>query len=316
MAVIYTVTLNPTLDRSMRFRGLAVGELNRAISSRTDLGGKGVNVSVALRQLGLETVVMGFSAGVFGRIFVEGLRERGYTCDFCEVEGETRSNVTVIDEARGVTTKLNEPGPRVTEDDLRAFEGRLLEHVGEGDLCVFSGSLPPGAPPGTYARLIDGVQSCGAMSVLDTSGPALELGCAARPDLVKPNASEAAALVSKPFHSHQELVEGLDAIRALGPRRVLVSLGSRGAAFADAGFTWLGEPPCIAEVNAVGAGDAGLAAALWAWLQRMPAQEIVRWAVASGTAAARLEGSAMPARADVESVYAQVSVACLRESKL
>lgn len=316
--MIYTVTLNPTLDRTMRFSKVVVGELNRAISSRTDLSGKGVNVSVALRQFGVETVMMGFAAGVFGRILVEGLRAQGYTCDFVEVEGETRSNYTVIDEAGGVTTKLNEPGPRVTEGDLAAFESHLQERVGEGDICVFSGSLPPGAPPNTCARLITAVQSRGAMTVLDTSGPALKAGCAACPELLKPNEVEATELVGMSAAGDEEvedpceMVRVVEAIRALGPRRVLLSLGSRGAVFADGDSIWWAEPPQITEVNAVGAGDASLAGALWAWKQGMLPGKVVRWAVASGTAAALENGSVAPAKSRIERVYAKVSTMCLR----
>ena len=117
-----------------------------------------------------------------------GCALQGYACDFVEVAGETRSNITVIDEATGITTKLNEPGPTVTERDLCAMEQLLLKHIVMGDICVFSGSLPPGAPAQAYARLITTVHCRGARAILDTSGPALALGCATRPAFIKPNA--------------------------------------------------------------------------------------------------------------------------------
>jgi len=311
LATIYTVTLNPSLDHTMHFSRLALGGLNRATGSRIDLGGKGVNVSRALRQFGVETVVLGFGAGMFGRSLLEGLQQSGYQCDFVEVAGETRANVTVIDEATGATTKLNEPGPTLSQDDLQAFEKRLLARLSEGDICVFSGSLPPGAPPDAYAQLITGVHGRGAMAVLDTSGVALAEGCAAAPDWVKPNAVEAAELVDMPFDTPGELVSGSKAILALGPSRALVSLGRRGAALADGAGLWLAEPPAIVEVSAVGAGDALLAGALWAWCEGMPPGEVVRWAVATGTAAAMEEGTAMPTLTRIKEVYEKVGVISL-----
>jgi len=311
--VIYTVTLNPSIDHTMRFSRLVAGRLNRAIASRADLGGKGVNVSRALRQLGVATVAMGFAAGMFGRALAEGLRRAGYVCDFVEVEGETRANVTVIDEATGATTKLNEPGPVVTGDDLRAFEERLLGRLSEGDTCIFSGSLPPGAPATTYARLIGAMRAKGVVAVLDTSGDALASGCEACPDWVKPNAVEAAQLVGMPFETPAEVFKGCRAILGLGPRKVLVSLGRRGAALADGQEAWLARAPAIVEASAVGAGDALLAGALWAWGEAMPPQEIVRWAVASGTAAAMERGTAMPAMRSIRQVYERVEVIRLRD---
>ena len=329
--MFYTVTLNPTLDRTMGFPGLRVGMLNRATSSRTDLSGKGVNVSRALHVFGIDSVVMGFQAGVYGRILAEGLCGEGFVCDLVQVEGETRSNVTVIDEARGVTTKLNEPGPTVSEADIAAFGDRLLSRLNEGDVCIFSGSLPAGAPDDTYARLIAGAGANGARTVLDTSGSALAAGCEAGPWLVKPNDIEAVELLSGsraaagssftaiespesgPF-GDAALLEAMGAILALGPRICLLTLGSEGAAYAAASGSesepgvWWGRPPRVREVSAVGAGDAALAGMLWAWREGLANDKIVRWAVASGTAAAMEDGSGMPSLPRIREAYAQVEV--------
>jgi 1-phosphofructokinase family hexose kinase len=306
--MIYTVTLNPTIDRTMVFPRLDVGELNRATQSRTDLSGKGVNVSVALRQLGLESTMIGIAAGVYGRLLLNGLRDMGYDCDFIEVAGETRSNVTVIDEARNETTKLNEPGPTVSAADLAALAERLAARIAPGDLCVFSGSLPPGAPADIYARLVAIVQGAGGRAVLDTSGPALKAGCPARPDLLKPNEVEAVELVAHSLEGDAALLAALREIAAMGPPRVLMSLGPRGAAYLDAAGAWLATPPPIVEVNAVGAGDALTAAGLWAWQRTVPPDEMVRWAVAGGTAAASQEGTTAPSLERVAQVYEQVQV--------
>jgi 1-phosphofructokinase len=315
--MIYTVTLNPTIDRTLHYPKLVLGELNRASAARTDLSGKGVNVSVALRQLGVESTMIGLAAGVTGQVLVEQLRAQGYACDFVAMpHGEVRSNITVIDDATGVTTKLNEPGPTVAEADLLAFEQRLRQCLAQGDVCIFSGSLPPGAPADTYARLIRVTHAQGALAVLDSSGPAMRAGCAAAPDWIKPNDVEAAEIIGEPPEALREprhVVQALKAMLALGPRRILLTLGARGAVYAetqanDHAEIWWGQPPQITEVSAVGAGDASLAGGVYAWQQSHPAEEIVRWAVAAGTATAGEDGTSIPPMARIRQVYEQVSV--------
>jgi 1-phosphofructokinase family hexose kinase len=306
--MIYTLTLNPTIDRTMVFPSLQVGQLNRASHSHTDLSGKGVNVSVALRRLGLDSVIMGFVAGIYGQLLLNGLERQGFVCDMLSVAGETRSNITVIDAAAGVTTKLNEPGPTVTEHDLAALEARLLARLQPADLLIMSGSLPPGAPDDTYARLMRAAHQVGTVVALDTSGAALEPGCRAGPDFCKPNDVEAQQLTGLALDDEVQLPAVLAAMLALGPKRILLSLGSRGAVYCDGQSAWRAVPPPIAEASAVGAGDASFTGCLWAWRQGLPGDQIARWAVATGTAAAQVAGSAMPTRAAIAETYGKVRV--------
>lgn len=304
--MIYTVTLNPSLDRTLHYAQVQWGAVNRAVSSRLDLSGKGVNISIALRQLGVESVMLGFAAGTFGRALVEGLEAQGYHCAFVEIAGETRSNITLIEDETGRSTKLNEPGPPVTEGDLAALEERLCALLAPGDLVALAGSLPPGAPEDTYARLIAAAHAQGAHVALDTSEAALRAGCRAAPELIKPNEVEAQALLGRPVG--RDLVGALRALRALGPQRVLLSRGAAGAAYCDGEDCWQATPPTITEVNNVGAGDAALAGALYAWAAALAPQEIARWAVAVGTATAQTDGTTFPARAAVQEVYSRVLV--------
>lgn len=306
--MIYTVTLNPTIDRTMLFPRVEVGALNRAERSHTDLSGKGVNVSIALRRLGLESTLWGFAAGTYGRLLISGLEAQAYRCAFDTVEGETRSNVTVIDQATGVTTKLNEPGPTVGEADLVALEERMAAALEAGDLVVMSGSLPPGAPNDTYARLVGVIQAHDAIAALDTSGPALEAGCRAQPDWIKPNDVEAESLTGSSLSSDRAIQQALEAMHQLGPKRILLSLGARGAVLSMDGHNWWATPPAIQEVSAIAAGDASFTGCLWASLHGLPGDQIARWAVAAGTATAMVDGSAVAAREQMEQVYGQVTV--------
>ena len=139
----------------------------------------------------------------------------------------------------------------------------------------------------------------------------MAIGSQASPDLVKPNDIEAAEMASQPFETPEQWLRGVRAIRDLGPGRVLLSLGSRGAVYADESAVYWCKPPRIQEVSAIGAGDSAMAGTLWAWLGGKPAEEIVRWGVAFGTAAAMQDGTSIPLKDAVCAVYDQTSVTAL-----
>jgi 1-phosphofructokinase len=309
--MIYTVTLNPSIDRTLYVEKLNIGEVNRAEASRIDLAGKGVNVSRALQVLGLPSVVMGLTGGVTGQILVQGLTESGMTCDFIPIGGETRSNVALIDNESHVTTKLNEPGPVVSQSEIDQLLERLESRLLTGDICAFCGSLPPGAPVETYARFIKVVKDQKAKTVLDTSGAALAAGCAARPDWIKPNLQEAESLSKSSFTGKVDWTIGLKDIIARGPEHVLLSVGVEGAVFASREEAWLAVPPPVVASSTVGAGDAALAGAIYAWQYGLAAEDIVHWAVATGTAAVMQEGTAMPTMNQVRSIFSNVTTRLL-----
>ncbi len=306
--MIHTVTLNPAVDRELRVPAIAFGEVLRATESRVDLGGKGFNVSRALRALGEESVALGFVGGQAGRMIAAGLSALGIAVDFVEVAGgETRTNVTLVAPDRHV--KVNEAGPAVTAEEAR----RLLEKVRglarPGDLWVLSGSLPPGASPGIYAELTRLLQASGARVLLDASGRALAEGCASAPFLAKPNGAEAAELTGLPVESEAEARAAAAAIQRLGPALVLLSLGRRGALLAGEGRTWLARPPAVVEQNPIGAGDAMLAGFAFGLARALPLPEALRWATAAGAAAASLPGTGVGDLALVERLAAEVALA-------
>jgi len=310
--MIYTVTLNPSIDRTLHLQGLSVGGLNRASSVRIHLAGKGVNVSVALRQLGMRSVILGFVGGATGRYLADGLRAQGYQCAFQEVAGETRSNLTLVDDETGQVTKLNEPGPTVSIDDIDAFL-RSMDRIVNGDMCVLSGSLPSGAPSDTYARMVQALRRQGAFVAVDASGEALQEALPAQPDLIKPNLIEASEVLGQRLEGSAVGLDSLRALRERGAGHVLLSLGARGAMSYGASDALRARPPTITEASAVGAGDALLAG--WLYAKERGADEggCLSWAVACGTAAAMLDGSAMPTREAVEAVRSQVKVGFLAD---
>lgn len=315
--MIVTVTLNPTLDKTLSVPALRPGEVHRARFLRQDIGGKGINVSRALRALGVESVLIGFLGGAIGRAMRDGLAAQGYAQRFIEVPGETRQNLTLLDEETGVYTKINEPGPTVGPEHLAALYALVDELAAAGDLWALCGSLPPGAPAGLYADLVTAIQARGAAAILDTSEAALRLGLAARPAGIKPNSEEAAQALGQPVVSDAEHVDAtlrLGALLAPGPAPapiVCLTRGAAGLVLAAAGAVVRAEPPPVLARSPVGAGDATLAGLLWALSDGCDASEMARRAVACGTAAAMQEGTGVGTRGLVDELRLQVKLASM-----
>ena len=157
--MIYTVTLNPSLDRTLSVPELNPGAIHRARLLREDLGGKGVNVSRSLWALGIPSRILGFAGGWSGAALRAGLLAEGFDASFVEVGAEIRQNITLLDEGSGQYTKINELGPEIQAQHISALEEQIDRIAQPGDLWAFSGSLPPGAPPDLYAGLIRQVQN-------------------------------------------------------------------------------------------------------------------------------------------------------------
>lgn len=306
--MIVTVTPNPVLDRTLTVPHIVVNEMVRATASRLDWGGKGFNVSRALQSLDAESVAMGFVGGAAGGLLERGLSDMGVRTDFVHIAGETRTNIVIAESDATRYVKVNEAGPAVQEEELATFLGRARERVRPGDIWVLCGSLPPGIPAGFYAELIDLVQARGAKGLLDSSGEPMQVGCAARPYLVKPNAVEAGELIGHEIESDADALNAAEFLLCLGVELVALSLGSDGLLLASERQAVWARPPRVRARNPVGAGDALLAGVAWALEQGLSLGEIARWGVATGTAAAVREGVSVGTRAEVEALYGQVQI--------
>ncbi len=304
--MIYTVTLNPSLDRTLSVPRLQAGALHRARAIGRDLGGKGINVSRALRALGIASTIIGFVGGPTGEALRSGLTAAGFQCAFIAVDGETRQNITLLEEETGACTKINEPGPQVGPQDVSALEALIAAEAKPGDLWAFCGSLPPGAPPDLYARLIARVQAQGGLAFLDTSGAPLRAGVAARPFALKPNTDEAAELLGRPVETDAECADAAAALADMGIRLVCLTRGARGLLLAYAGQLVAAVPPPIVLRSPIGAGDATLAGLLWGVVDGCGPVELARRAAACGAAAAAQEGTGVGSRELVEDLLGQV----------
>lgn len=310
--MIVTVTPNPVLDRTLTVPRIVLNEVVRATASRLDWGGKGFNVSRALQALGVESVAMGFVGGATGQMLERGLRDLGIATDFVHIAGETRTNIVVTDVGAEQYVKVNEAGPTVQAQELAAFFDQTRKRVRPGDIWVLSGSLPPGVPLDFYVQLIALVQARGAKALLDSSGEPLRLGCTAGPYLVKPNAVEAEEVTGREIGSKADALGAAEFFLCQGIELVALSLGADGLLLASKQQTVWARPPRMRARNPVGAGDALLAGIAWAMERGLPLEEMARWAVATGTAAAVREGVSVGTRAEVETLCEQIQIEIVR----
>ncbi|MFG1705684.1 1-phosphofructokinase [Nonomuraea sp. M3C6] len=297
--MILTLTLNPSLDRTIEIAALDRGAVIRAAVAHLDPGGKGVNVSRALLANAVASRAVVPFGGNEGRQLVRLLAAEGLDMITVPVAGTTRSNVTLA-EPDGTVTKINEPGTALSAAELDTIADAVLAaaHSDDkgADWVVASGSLPPEVPADVYARLCRRFAGAGIHVAVDTSGPALACALGAAPALVKPNLEELSAATGMPIRRLGDVVEAAGKLRAAGARTVLASLGADGAVLVEEHGIWYGEATVTEPRSSVGAGDAMLAGFLAAGGH---GPEALKRALAWGAAAVRLPGSRMPGPGDI-----------------
>jgi 1-phosphofructokinase len=300
--VIVTLTLNPSVDRTVEVETLARGEVMRAQGVRVDPGGKGINVSRALATHGRPTRAVVTVGGAEGEHLVALLRDTGIEIVPVRIHGAIRSNITVV-EPDGTTTKFNEPGAELSEDELNAVFAAVKDAVQSAEWLVASGSLPPGTPAGVYADLVRSLAESGTCVAVDTSGPALEAVLAAGPTLVKPNRDELAAATRRAMVTIADVVDGASRLRDRGAGAVLASLGADGAVLVDDNGAIHGRTPAVPPLSSVGAGDAMLAGFLAGGGK---GAEALIEGLAWGAAAVLQPGSGMPSPDDIDRTAVRV----------
>jgi len=294
--VIVTLTLNPSVDRTVEVDTLARGQVTRAMGGRVDPGGKGINVSRALATHGLPTRAVVTVGGAEGEHLVNLLRNTGIEIVPVRIRGAIRSNITIV-EPDGTTTKINEPGAELSTEELNSVFDAVLRAVEAADWLVASGSLPPGTPAGLYADLVRSLIESGTRVAIDTSGPALKACLAAGPALVKPNRDELAEATGVRLASIADVVEAASRLRDLGAGAVLASLGADGAVLVDDDGAVHGQTPVVSPLSSVGAGDAMLAGFLAGG--GAGARALIQ-SLAWGAAAVLQPGSGMPSPEDID----------------
>ena len=304
--MIVTLTPNPSIDRAVLIDALRRGEVHRATSSRIDPGGKGVNVSRALAAQGTDTVAVLPSGGPEGHLLDELLDSAGVAHASVPVAGTVRMNISVL-EPDGTTTKLNEPGPTLSEAEVTALLDTTLERSTSAGWVVGCGSLPPGAPTELYAVLVRRVRERGGRVAIDSSGASFAAAVAATPHLIKPNHEELAELVGHDLPTLRDVRDAARELVSAGIEVVAGSLGGDGALVITADECAHAIAPISAPLSTVGAGDCMLAGLLHGLSTGLTAADALAGAVAWGAAAVTLPGSRVPAPHDLDGIPVEVT---------
>lgn len=304
--MIVTLTPNPSLDRAITIPELRRGEVIRATSSRVDPGGKGVNVARALAAQGAETVAVLPSGGAEGHMMQDLLAAAGVRSAPIAVEGSLRMNISVL-EPDGTTTKLNEPGPTLTEQAVAELLAATMASASPGGWVVGCGSLPPGAPVDLYATLVSSAHAAGLLVAIDSSGEPMTHAAAARPDLIKPNHEELEELVGSRLDTLGDVRDAATTLVAGGIATVAVSLGGDGALLVTRDAFVHANATITTPLSTVGAGDCMLAGLLHGLSRGASAADALSAAVTWGAAAVTLPGSRVPGPADLEGIPVHVN---------
>lgn len=288
--MIYTVTFNPALDYVVWLDSLLPGRINRARREAVQYGGKGINVSTVLHNLGVDNVALGFLAGFTGRALEEGLREAGLRTDFIWLpQGLTRINVKVKGRDE---TEINGQGPAIGRRELLALQDKL-DRLASGDFLILSGSVPDALSQDAYEQILARLEDRGIQFVVDAAGPLLRSTLPYHPFLIKPNRLELEELLGERLEDGDALHRGAARLRELGARNVLVSLAEKGSLLLDEAGGCRQLPALRGTVrNSVGAGDAMVAGFLAGWLESGDYGYAQRLGTAAGSATAFTDGLA------------------------
>ena len=310
--MIYTITLNPALDRTMWINEIKEDVSNRIIREESYAGGKGIVVSRVLTALGVENRALGFIAGFAGRQLEAQLVRDGTGCSFIPVSGETRTNIVIVEMTTGRQIIFNSLGPKVKPFELIEIVD-VVKRVAEPKFVSIGGSLPPGAHPEIYRKIIEIARLRGAKVVLDVDREALSVGIRGKPDVIKPNIHELSHLAGKKLEKREEILQAARKIYRMGVATVLVSMGPKGILLVSDGKAYQAVPPKVEVVNTIGAGDSSVAGFIYGISKGFDLKESLIWATAAGTATTLRRGTALATREDVEKIVPQVEVETVSE---
>lgn len=295
--MIYTVTFNPALDYVLHLDNLVVGAINRTKTEQIVNGGKGINVSTVLKNLGVDNTALGFCAGFTGEALEKGINSDGVKTDFVHLKnGFSRINVKIRAQE---DTDINGQGPEIKDEDIEKLFLKL-DSLTQGDILVLAGSIPSTLPKDIYERILKRLDGKGVKAVVDATGELLVNVLKYHPFLIKPNNDELGEIFGRTLETDEEIIEYAQRLREMGAENVLVSMGGAGAILVTAdGFFKRG----VAKgrvVNTVGAGDSMVAGFLYGYLKSGDYEYALKTGTAAGGATAFTVGIAT--KAEIEAV--------------
>jgi 6-phosphofructokinase 2 len=304
--MIYTVTLNPALDRVIDIDELIYDDVNQILEEKRFVSGKAIDVARVIRELGGHSCLLGLVGGYNG-LEIEGrLISEGIVCDFGRLSGETRTNIIIHQRKKKLQTLFSASEPQVTPVELSAFYNKLCD-VPRDSYVVISGSVPSGISDNFYAQVITTLVRKNVRIILDADGEALRRGVEARPFLIKPNIHEFGRLVEKNVRDADEIIENVDPCLAFVPC-IVVSMGARGAVAVSRDERYHVVPPKVNVKSSIGAGDALVGGLVYGLSEGLSLREALTLGVACGTASALNAVGVYCSKEDVENIRKEVLV--------
>ena len=309
--MVYTVTFNPAIDYLVQTEGYPEqGKTNRSIGENMFYGGKGINVSMVLNELGINSTALGFIAGFTGKAIKEGLTSMGITTDFIELgSGNSRINVklkSMNSDSTFSETEINGQGPAIDEASIELLMDKLCK-LKKDDILVISGSVPNSLPDDIYEVIMAKLSEKEIKFIVDASGRLLLNALAYAPFLIKPNMDELNDIVGRELKTEEEIIDAMKELQLKGAENVLVSMGAKGALLLCDDGTVIEAKGCDGTVvNSVGAGDSMIAGFIGGYIQYMDFRKAMEIGGAAGSATAFKEGLAT--RADIQKYRKTVEI--------
>ncbi|MBE6047458.1 MAG: 1-phosphofructokinase [Clostridium sp.] len=288
--MIYTITFNPALDYIVKMQDLNVGHVNRTESEEIYAGGKGINVSIVLKNLGIENTALGYIAGFTGKEIERRVKEFGCSTDFIELKnGMSRINVKIKSSEE---SEINGSGPDIDDEALNELY-KKLDNLKQDDILVLAGSIPKTLPKNIYENIMKRLDGRGIKFVVDTTGELLMNVLKYKPFLIKPNHHELAELFNVKLESKDDIVKYAKELVNLGAQNVVISMAGDGAILVDSNLNvTMSDVPKGVLKNSVGAGDSMVAGFITGYLKSGNVVNAFKMGVATGSASAFSEGLA------------------------
>ncbi len=311
--MIGTITLNPSIDQNIIVPDFVKDDINRASKIIETPGGKGINVSKVIRELGGRTHAFALLGGSTGLRLAELVKKLDFPLTAIPVEGQTRVNLVISDIKDHTQSRINAPGPRLHSGDVLRLERILYRFSPRPSYWVFGGSLAHGIPPSTYGSLIRCLQKRGVPCVLDTDNEGLKIGVKAGPFMIKPNEHELERLMGRRTRSSKERLKAARYLLAAhGIHIVIVSLGADGALFVTRDEAFHASAPVVRVRSKVGAGDSLIGGVLSSLIKRMTLREAARVGIAASTSAVMREAPRLCHKADIARLTRKVVISDLK----
>lgn len=299
--------MNPAIDKTIFLDSLKKGEVNRIKKSIKDVGGKGINVSKVLKVLGKESIVLGFLGRDNKKCFIDFLEDVKIEHDFIIVDGESRTNLKIIELDCDIHTDINDIGFSVGEESVNLLLNRISS-LNEDDVVVLSGSIPSGVSNDIYKNIIEILNNKNVKVILDADGKALIEGIKAKPYMIKPNIYELKNIINFDENNMDSIIEVGKKLVNQGIEKVLVSMGEKGSLYITKNDVFYSNPLKLEVKSTVGAGDAMVAALAYGIKEKLLDQEILRLASACAFCAVITEGSKMLNKTTIETIKQQITI--------